>query len=50
MACMNDAIFSAPVTSPADAKSAGTSGISVIIPAHNAEATLNSVLRQTYAV
>jgi peptidoglycan/xylan/chitin deacetylase (PgdA/CDA1 family)/glycosyltransferase involved in cell wall biosynthesis/SAM-dependent methyltransferase len=52
---MNDAIFSAPpVYSPTDAKPARTSGVSVIIPAHNAEetleATLNSVLRQSHAV
>jgi peptidoglycan/xylan/chitin deacetylase (PgdA/CDA1 family)/glycosyltransferase involved in cell wall biosynthesis len=51
---MNETIPSAPVSSPADAKPAGTSGISVIIPAHNAEATLeatlNSVLRQTHTV
>jgi peptidoglycan/xylan/chitin deacetylase (PgdA/CDA1 family)/glycosyltransferase involved in cell wall biosynthesis len=54
MAYMNDTIPSAPVSSPTDAKAAGSSGISVIIPAHNAEATLeatlNSVLRQTHTV
>jgi hypothetical protein len=54
MAYMNDTIPSAPVSSPTDAKPAGASGISVITPAHNAEATLeatlNCVLRQTHTV
>lgn len=53
MAFMNNTIPSAPVSSSAVAKPAGISGISVIIPAHNAEATLeatlNSVLHQTHS-
>ena len=51
---LNDAILSAPVPSFADANLAGTSGVSVIIAAHNAEATLeatlNSLLHQTHTV
>ena len=51
---MNDRFPGSPVNSSANTKPASTSGISVIIPAYNAEATLaatlNSVLLQTYAV
>jgi glycosyltransferase involved in cell wall biosynthesis/peptidoglycan/xylan/chitin deacetylase (PgdA/CDA1 family) len=51
---VNEAVLSAPVTYSADASPADTSGISVIIPAHNAAATLaatlDSVIRQTHAV
>jgi glycosyltransferase involved in cell wall biosynthesis/peptidoglycan/xylan/chitin deacetylase (PgdA/CDA1 family) len=53
MAFMNNAIPSLPGASSADHKSAA-SGISVIIPAYNAEATLevtlNSVLLQTHTI
>ncbi len=49
---LSDAIFCALVASPSE--HARTSGVSVIIPAHNAEATLgatlNSLLHQTHAV
>jgi peptidoglycan/xylan/chitin deacetylase (PgdA/CDA1 family)/glycosyltransferase involved in cell wall biosynthesis len=51
---MNKAIRAAPVSCSADAEPGDTLGISVIIPAHNAEATLettlSSVLLQTHAV
>ena len=51
---MNDLLPASPVTSTSTTKPASTLGISVIIPAYNAEATLattlNSVLLQTYAV
>jgi glycosyltransferase involved in cell wall biosynthesis/peptidoglycan/xylan/chitin deacetylase (PgdA/CDA1 family) len=54
IACMNKFIPSAAPVSPANFKLAGVSGISVIIPAYNSEATLeatlNSVLRQTHTV
>jgi peptidoglycan/xylan/chitin deacetylase (PgdA/CDA1 family) len=54
MDCMNDRFPASPVTSTANTMPAGTSGVTVIIPAYNAEATLaatlNSVLLQTYAV
>ncbi len=43
-----------PLTFPTDASPAGSSGVSVIIPVHNAtttlEATLNSVVHQTHAI
>jgi peptidoglycan/xylan/chitin deacetylase (PgdA/CDA1 family) len=51
---MNNVIPSPAGASSADDKSAGASGISVIIPAYNAEATLEatliSVLLQTHAI
>jgi hypothetical protein len=51
---VNEAIPSAPLTCSADASLADTSGVSVIIPAHNAAATLaatlDSVVRQTHSV
>jgi peptidoglycan/xylan/chitin deacetylase (PgdA/CDA1 family)/glycosyltransferase involved in cell wall biosynthesis len=54
MTSMNSAMSSAPVSSSVNSNPAATSGISVIIPAHNAEATLeatlNSVLLQTHTV
>jgi glycosyltransferase involved in cell wall biosynthesis len=54
MASMNNPIPSARSVSSADGKSADASGISVIIPAFNAEATLeatlNSVLLQTHTI
>jgi glycosyltransferase involved in cell wall biosynthesis/peptidoglycan/xylan/chitin deacetylase (PgdA/CDA1 family) len=54
MASMNNPIPSARSVSSVDGKSADASGISVIIPAYNAEATLeatlNSVLLQTHTI
>jgi peptidoglycan/xylan/chitin deacetylase (PgdA/CDA1 family) len=55
MASINDAMSFVPISPPAPvAKVAGAFGISIIIPAHNAEvtlsATLNSVLGQTHTV
>jgi peptidoglycan/xylan/chitin deacetylase (PgdA/CDA1 family)/glycosyltransferase involved in cell wall biosynthesis/2-polyprenyl-3-methyl-5-hydroxy-6-metoxy-1,4-benzoquinol methylase len=51
---MNDGGSLAPIASPAYAKRADTSGVSIITPAHNAdatlEATLNSVLCQSHPV
>ncbi|MBV9085251.1 MAG: glycosyltransferase family 2 protein, partial [Acidobacteriaceae bacterium] len=51
---MNDATAPAPLVSPVDAGPTSASGVSVIIPVHNAvatlEPTLNSVVHQTYPV
>jgi glycosyltransferase involved in cell wall biosynthesis len=51
---MNDTIPAEPLTDLANTGLAGRSGVSVIIPAHNAaatlEATLNSVVHQTYTL
>jgi peptidoglycan/xylan/chitin deacetylase (PgdA/CDA1 family)/SAM-dependent methyltransferase len=53
-ASLNDTICYEPAPPLVDASSGATSGVSVIIPVHNAattlEATLNSVLHQTYVV
>jgi peptidoglycan/xylan/chitin deacetylase (PgdA/CDA1 family) len=51
---MNEDVTPAPLTSPADTTPASRRGVSVIVPAHNAaatlEATLNSVVDQTHAL
>jgi glycosyltransferase involved in cell wall biosynthesis/peptidoglycan/xylan/chitin deacetylase (PgdA/CDA1 family) len=52
--CMKNTVPFLPDASSADAKASGALGISVIIPAYNAEATiettLNSLLHQTHTV
>jgi glycosyltransferase involved in cell wall biosynthesis len=51
---MNNAPPAGQLLSPANRTPAGDAGISVVIPAHNAEATLeatlNSLLRQTHTI